>query len=234
MQNLIEQLFESRGLTRNLSTDLPLYQYNCTKKTNYWLIIHDEPTITPESQAEWLHKCKNATVDPAIEKNINLLIVWNTSSSKVLASKQAHHIEEDYYFFKKHVLPYTTKEFEALREQIDLQGFTTIFQESITAADTFTEYKMRYLEGGWQSLLYRIAIKLPFISINSSGTSDLTSLERNIREKILRTTNPNILVATDSAIDSLANQISSPNMLPEDLLTLMDEKLSKAGYESDY
>ncbi|MGO2334073.1 ABC-three component system middle component 1 [Proteus columbae] len=234
MQNLIEQLLESEGLTRNLSADLALYEYNSTRKTNYWLVIHGEPIITPEIQAEWLRKCKNSTVDPALEKNINLLIVWNTDSSKVLASKQAHHIEEDSYFFKKHVLPYTTEEFEALRQQIDIKGFATVFQESITAPNTFTEYKSHYLEGGWQSLLYRIAIKLPFISVNSSGSSDLTSLERNIRERIQRTTNPNILVATDSAIDSLANQISSPNMLPENLLTLMDEKLSEVGYESDH
>lgn len=233
MQNLIEQLLESEGLMRKFSTDLALYEYNSTGKTNYWLVIHGEPIITPEIQAEWLSKCKNATANPALEKNINLLIVWNTDSSKVLASKLVHHIEEDSYFFKKHVLPYTTEEFEALRQQIDTQGFATVFRESITTPNTFTEYKSNYLEGGWQSLLYRLAIKLPFIAVNSSGNSDLASLERNIREKIQRTANPGILVATDSAIDSLANQIASPNVLPEDLLTFMDEKLFEAGYESD-
>ncbi|BBJ68718.1 ABC-three component system middle component 1 [Enterobacter sp. 18A13] len=233
MQNLIEQLLESEGLTRQLSTDLALYEYSSTGKTNYWLVIHGEPIITPEVQAGWLSKCKSATADPALEKNINLLIVWNTNSSKVLASKQVNHIEEDSYFFKKHVLPYTTEELEALRQQIETHGFSIVFRESITTPSTFTEYKSNYLEGGWQSLLYRIAIKLPFIAVNSSGNSDLASLERNIREKIQRTSNPDVLLTTDSAIDFLANQITSPDVLPEDLLTYMDAKLLEAGYESD-
>ncbi|WP_288766093.1 ABC-three component system middle component 1 [uncultured Enterobacter sp.] len=233
MQNLIEQLLESEGLTRQLSTDLALYEYSSTGKTNYWLVIHGEPIITPEIQAGWLSKCKSATADPALEKNINLLIVWNTNSSKVLASKQVNHIEEDSYFFKKHVLPYTTEELEALRQQIETHGFSIVFRESITTPSTFTEYKSNYLEGGWQSLLYRIAIKLPFIAVNSSGNSNLASLERNIREKIQRTSNPDVLLATDSAIDFLANQITSPDVLPEDLLTYMDAKLLEAGYESD-
>ncbi|NRN30740.1 ABC-three component system middle component 1 [Photorhabdus heterorhabditis] len=233
MQNLIEQLFESEGLTRNLSTDLTLYEYSCAGKTNYWLVVHGEPLVTPEIQSGWLSKCKAATVDPALEKNINLLIVWNTDSNKVLASKLVHHIEEDSYFFKKHVLPFTTEEFEALRQQIDIHGFGTVFRESITTPGTFTEYKSHYREGGWQSLLYRLAIKLPFIAVNSSGKSDLASLERNIRVKIQRTANPDVLVAIDSAIDSLANQITSTDVLPEDLLTFMDKKLSEAGYETD-
>lgn len=111
--------------------------------------------------------------------------------------------------------------------------FSIVFRESITTPSTFAEYKSNYLEGGWQSLLYRIAIKLPFIAVNSSGNSDLASLERNIREKIQRTANPDVLLATDSAIDFLANQISSTDVLPEDLLTYMDAKLLEAGYESD-
>ncbi|XES83430.1 ABC-three component system middle component 1 [Franconibacter pulveris] len=233
MQNLIEQLFKSEGLTRNLSTDLALYEYSSTGKTNYWLVVHGEPLITPEIQSEWLNKCKAATVDPALEKNINLLMIWNTDSNNVRTSKLVHHIEEDSYFFKKHVLPFTSEEFEALRQQIDIQGFATVFRESITTPGTFTEYKSRYLEGGWQSLLYRLAIKLPFIAVNSASKSDLASLERNIRVKIKRTTNPEVLFAIDSAIDSLANKITSTDVLPEDLLTFMDKKLSGAGYETD-
>ncbi|HID9556742.1 ABC-three component system middle component 1 [Serratia ureilytica] len=234
MQNLIEQLLESEGLTRNLSTDLALYEYSNAGKTNYWLVVHDEPLITPEIQSGWLSQCKAVTIDPALEKNINLLIIWNIDSNEVLASKRVHHIEEDSYFFKKHVLTFTTEEFEALRQQIDTQGFETIFRESITSPGTFTEYKSHYRKGGWQSLLYRLSIKLPFIAVNSSGKSDLASLERNIRVKIQRTVNPNVLVALDSAIDSLANQITSTNVLPEDLLTFMDKKLSEAGYETDH
>lgn len=233
MHNLIEQLLESEGMIRKTPTDLALYEYINSGKKNYWLIIHGEPIITPEIQAGWLSKCKSMTADPALEKNINLLILWNTDSNNVLASKQAHLIEEDNYFFKKHVLPYTTEELKALNQQIITQGFMAVFRESITDPSTFIEYKSHYLEGGWQSLLYRLAIKLPFIAVNSSSNTDLASLERNIMERIQRSETPGVLVTTDLAINSLANMIASPDLLPEELLASIDERLSEAGYETD-
>lgn len=233
MQNLIDQLLASEGMIRKAATDLALYEYSTSRKKNYWLIIHGEPIITPEIQARWLNECRSVTADPALEKNINLLIVWNTDRTNVLTSKQVHHIEEDSYFFKKHVLPYTTEELDALRQQIATQDFTTVFRESVTTPSTFIEYKSHYLEGGWQSLLYRLAIKLPFIAVNIPGNSDLASLERSIREKIQRTDNPEMLLATDLAVDALANKIVSSDVMPEDLLALIEKNLSEAGYEID-
>lgn len=234
MQNLIEQLFMSEGMTRKDVNGLELYEYSTPGKKNYWLVIYGEPIITPEIQAVWLNQCRNATADPALEKNINLLIVWNTDIENVLSSKLVNHAEEDCYFFKKHVLPYTSEEFELLQQQIVVYDFDAFFRESVVNPDTFTEYKSHYLEGGWQSLLYRLAIKLPFIAINSPGSSDLASLERNIREKIQRTDNPDVLVTTETVIDSLVDQIESSDVLPEELLALIGEKLSEAGYETDY
>ncbi|OEC54246.1 MULTISPECIES: ABC-three component system middle component 1 [unclassified Aeromonas] len=234
MQNLIELLLTYEGMIRNTSTALELYEYITPEKKNYWLVIHGEPIITPEIQAGWLNECKNVTADPALEKNINLLIVWNTDTSNVLASKRVHHIEEDSYFFKKHVLPYTTEELEALYQQITTHSFTTIFRELITSPHTFTEYKLHFLEGGWQSLLYRLAIKLPFIAVNCPSNSDLASLERNIMEKINRADKSDILIATDLAIQSLSDRIVSPDVMPEELFAFIDKKLSEAGYETDH
>ncbi|MGN7788233.1 ABC-three component system middle component 1 [Enterobacter sp. 22452] len=233
MHNLIEQLFESQGLTRKFPTDLALYEYSMSGKKNYWLVVFGEPIITPEIQAKWLNECKAMTSDPALEKNINLLIVWNTDSPNVLSSKRIHHAEEDSFFFKKHVLPYTTAELEALYQQIDIQRIAAVFQELITSPNTFVEYKSHYLQGGWQSLLYRIAIKLPFIAVNSFDNSNLASLERSIAEKIQRTDNPSLVIAIDKGIDALADYIVSQDVLPEELLVLLDDKLSEAGYEID-
>lgn len=233
MQNLIEQLLTSEGLTRKISTELALYEYSTHEKKNFWLVVYGEPIITPEKQAGWLSECKIATSDPALEKNINLLIVWNTDSSNVLSNKRVHHTEEDSYFFKKHVLPYTNAEIEALNQQVAIQGFSAVFREMITSPITFIEYKSHYLQGGWQSLLYRLAIKLPFIRVNSFSTSDLASLEKSIDEKIKLTDKTNLLTTIDSLIDSLTEKIVSADVLPEDLLNLMGDKLSEAGYELD-
>ncbi|MDE9535321.1 ABC-three component system middle component 1 [Xenorhabdus bovienii] len=213
MHKLIEQLFESEGMARHPVAGLELYKYSSPGKTNYWLIIHDEPIITPDRQAGWLNECKSATADPALEKNINLLIVWKTDSTSVLSSKEVHHAEEDSYFFKKHVLPYTAEEFEGLQQQIATQGFETVFHQTITTPLTFIQYKSHYLEGGWQSLLYRLAIKLPFITLQSAGNTDLDNLERNIQGKIQHTDNPRELVATELALNLLTEQIASSDAL---------------------
>ncbi|EKN3563860.1 hypothetical protein FG442_001259 [Yersinia enterocolitica] len=233
MHKLLEKLFASEGMTRHPVTDLELYKYSSPGKTNYWLIIHDEPIITPDRQAGWLNECKSATADPALEKNINLLIVWRTDSASVFSSKEVHHTEEDSYFFKKHVLPYTNEELDGLQQEIVTQGFETVFHQTITTPLTFIQYKSHYLAGGWQSLLYRLAIKLPFIALHSADNTDLDNLQRNIQEKIQRTDNPGELVATELAVNSLTEQIASPDVLPEELLTFIDEKLTEAGYETD-
>jgi hypothetical protein len=233
MNKLIEKLFESEGLIRHSNSDLELYKYSQSGKTNYWLIIHDTPIITAEQQAAWLNICKSATTDPALEKNINLLIVWKTDSASILSSKEVHHAEEDCYFFKKHVLPYTVDEFEALQQQIISRGFDTVFRQDITAPHIFAQYKSHYLAGGWQSLLYRLAIKLPFIAIHSSGNTDLENLQRSIHGKIQRTENSDELIATESIVHSLAEQIASADILPEELLLLIEKKLAEAGHETD-
>ncbi|MCQ4445691.1 hypothetical protein NOX22_13980 [Enterobacter cloacae] len=233
MNKLIEKIFESEGLIRHPTSDLELYKYSQSGKTNYWLIIHDAPTITAEQQAAWLNICKSATTDPALEKNINLLIVWKTDSASILSSKEVHHAEEDCYFFKKHVLPYTVDEFEALQQQIISRGFDIVFRQDITAPHIFAQYKSHYLAGGWQSLLYRLAIKLPFIAIHSSGNTDLENLQRSIHGKIQRTENSDELIATESIVHSLAEQIASADILPEELLLLIEKKLAEAGHETD-
>lgn len=131
------------------------------------------------------------------------------------------------------MLPYTNAELEALYQQIDIQRIAAVFQELVTSPNTFVEYKSHYLQGGWQSLLYRIAIKLPFIAVNIFDNSNLASLERSITEKIQRTDDPSLLKAIDKGIDALADYIVSQDVLPEELLVLLDDKLSEAGYEID-
>lgn len=70
MQNLIEQLLESEGLTRKHSTDLALYEYSTLGKKNFWLLVFGEPIITPEIQAGWLNECKKPHPIPHLRKTL--------------------------------------------------------------------------------------------------------------------------------------------------------------------
>lgn len=234
MQKLIEKLFELQGMVRNDLPELELYEYSEPDKTGYWLVTHGKPELSPELQAKWLSDCKIATVDPALEKNINLLIVWQTDSLNEQTSKMVHHAEEDSYFFKKHVLPYTSDELKVLQQVVEQKGLESVFRNVLTDTKTFTEYKAQFHQGGWQSLLYRLAIKVSALTIQGSNKADLTNLEQNIKEKISMSPNAEILKATELALSAIADQNSLPEITPETLLALLTAQLGKDGYELDY
>ncbi|EKO3764103.1 hypothetical protein P0F21_003260 [Vibrio metschnikovii] len=233
MQKLIEKLFDFQGMERKALPELELYEYSEPDKTGYWLVVHGEPELSPELQANWLSDCKKTTVDPALEKNINLLIVWQTESLNEKTSKMVHHAEEDSYFFKKHVLPYTSDELEALQLIVEQNGLESVFRNVLTDTQTFTAYKAQYNQGGWQSLLYRLAIKVSALTIQGSSKADLTNLEQNIQEKVLKSPNAEILRATEFALSDIADQNPLQEITPENLLALMTSELGKNGYELD-
>lgn len=230
MQNLIEQLFQLQGFERKAQGELELYGYYEQDKTSYWLVMHGEPSLSAEYQAKLLSDCKKSTLDPALEKNINLLIAWQTDEQNERTKKLEHHAEEDVYFFKKHVLIYTTSEFEALQQQVEQNGLDIVFRNILSNTQTFSEYKLQHQQGGWQSLLYRLAIKVSALTIEGSNKASLASLEKNIQDKILSSSNAEVLVATESA---LVDQTVLQDITPEKLLASMTEKLRGAGYELD-
>ncbi|SFP07948.1 ABC-three component system middle component 1 [Enterovibrio norvegicus] len=233
MQKLIEKLFELQGMERKDLPELELYEYSEPDKTGYWLVIHGEPELSPELQGNWLSECKKATVDPALEKNINLLIAWQTESLNEKTSKMVHHAEEDSYFFKKHVLPYTFDELEALLLIVEQNGLESVFRNVLTDTQTFTAYKAQYNQGGWQSLLYRLAIKVSALTIQGSSKADLTNLEQNIQGKVLKSPNAEILRATELALSAITERNTLHEIAPENLLALMTAELGRDGYELD-
>ncbi|MFD1009436.1 ABC-three component system middle component 1 [Oceanisphaera ostreae] len=233
MQKLIEQLFQWQGLKQKSDHELELYGHGEPDKTSYWLVIHGKPDISPERQAKWLADCKRATADPALEKNINLLIVWKTDILNERTSKLVNYTEEDSYFFKKHVLPYTEVELEALLQQVEKKGLESVFSNILTDTETFTSYKNQYHKGGWQNLLYRLAIKISALTIQNSTRASLASLEENIRERIRSSPDGKVLVATDLALLSLANKNSFEEAQPRELFELMSKQLKEAGHGLD-
>lgn len=234
MHQLIKELFQSQEFERNHQTELELYRSCVPDKTSYWLVIHDKPDLSPEYQAKCLSDCKKAALDSAMEKNINLLIAWETDSLNVRSSKLVHHAEEDSYFFKKHVLPYTTDEFKALQQQIEQNGLKSLFNNVLIDTQTFTEYKAQHNKGGWQSLLYRLVIKIPTLKIQGPSQTNLANLEQNIRDKISSSKNNEILLKTQLALFSiLDSQDPSSEITPEILFSSMSIQLKEAGYDLD-
>lgn len=233
MQRLIESLLEWQAMERQTVPELELYGCGVKQKTSYWLIIHGFPELTPELQAHWLASCKKAVKDPALEKNTNLLLTWKVEALDHQTSILVQQIEEDSYFFKKHVLPYTVAELNELKLQVEKIGLESVFSSFIMDTQTFTSYKRQFHEGGWQNLLYRIAIKLSALRIQDTTTANLDSLEYSIQDQIGRSSDASDLKAIESTIMTLAKEKDPLEELePDELLELVVNRLEEVSDDS--
>ncbi|MDH2295171.1 ABC-three component system middle component 1 [Cobetia sp. 1AS1] len=186
MNNIIQEIFNSNEFEHHPIGALDLYYHTNSDKTSYWLVTYQKPDDISREQAVWLSKCKKEIKDTALEKNINLLIVWKVDVLSTHTSKVIHHLEEDKFFFKKHVLPYTIDEINDLNKEINATDLRTLLEDKLLSSDTFKAYKDQHLSSGWESLLYRIAIKVPFLKIEHTSKLDMASLEKNITNRIQR------------------------------------------------
>src|SRR5690606_8035893 len=86
-------------------------------------------------------------------------------------------IEEDPYHFKKSVIYYTEEELDNLVEAIGDSTVLSTIESMILADETFEQHKMYFNANPFESLVYRIAVKIPFVKINITQTNNLKSLE---------------------------------------------------------
>lgn len=231
MKSLIENIFIWQGYGKISLLGKELYICTDPDKKNYWAVCYGEPNISAESQAKLLDECSRAVHDSALDKNINLLIVWQVDELDDRTSRLVHHAEEDSYFFKKHVLPYTYVEFESLQNKVENLGFESVFYSVLTDPQTFQEYKNKYRRAGWQNLLYRLAIKVSTLPIKVPTEADLSNLENNISNRIK---DDGSLLATESALLELySEQPSWQEIEPDDLLKEILYKLEGVGGETN-
>lgn len=193
MIDLIKNIFTDYGY-RNTELGFPnltLYE-GSSEREEYWLVAKiDSETDVVQEQQNFFDKCASHIDNPALEKNTSLLIVWETSGYLPLESlkKKIMQIEEDAYFFKKYVLHYAPQQKEALQHALGEENSLKEFlSEKIIDQEIFKRYKNEKIENShtmtWESLIYRMAIKIPFISIKIESKNDLGSLEKDNQEVI--------------------------------------------------
>ena len=203
MINIIKNLFESYEYTCQAVGEGNLFsKIESTNKHEFWFVIEEENLDTILSnQDEILKMCIDINDADELVKNISMLVLWKTGGVldfKVM-KKKIMPIEEDPYYFKKHVLYFSLEEYSKLIEEIDGQNVTDFVREKIPMTEIFLEYKLNPRSQNWYELLYRIAIKLPFISINIDTNAGIESLEENINEKLTE--------HTDNCLQNLNNKI---------------------------
>jgi|GEM_PF-4174324 len=182
------ELFDYKPIKSEVKIPFSSELYQSQKIEDYWLVYHGSPDVLLDEgvQSNLLKSSKRICADDALDKNINLLCLWKCDNFTEENIKLAHLVEEDLYFFKKYILYYTHDEMEDLYSEIQTHGINSIFREFPLKPEIFEQYKIfsGYLNEGWQALLYRMCIKLTFITLSQAENEQLANLSEIIEEQI--------------------------------------------------
>ncbi|MGF1732134.1 ABC-three component system middle component 1 [Photobacterium kasasachensis] len=229
MKALIHNTFILNRFIEQPISDLSLYS-NCDPKVkNYWLVLESNPEHVMEIQSELIDLCVKETKDRAVEKNINILCLWKINSFNDDINKSIQELEEDPYFFKKHVLCYTQKELSELNYEVSKNTLQHLLDEQLTSPEVFDRYKEYYDRETWQSLLYRIAIKASFIRTNTKNLGDISNLKTDIYNKINSIRNDSELISDLNQIilDTNVNEVPNPTSILDEII----KNLKENGHE---
>lgn len=187
MKEYIYDLFTQLGFQalRYEAIDLFTFTEESDKKV-YWAVVEWENLEQIAEQSAIFSSCRELVNQPEIDKNLSLVILIKLNDiDRINAAKSAIiKVEENPYYFKKYVLHYADTEYEQIKTQ---QGEKTVLEfltQQIVSADCFKTYKNEYRATIWQSLVYRLALKLPFLPVTIKTNKGLASLFEDNQLKV--------------------------------------------------
>ncbi len=189
MIELICEIFEAYGYSR-VDGDVGGVLFFSGEKAignEYWLVINfDELQKVVEQQSKLFQLCKDSVTDPSLDKNLSMLVLWETGGAMDVSrlKREVMRVEEDTYFFKKNVLYHSAHEMGSLINVIGDIPLYEFLDSNIANQSVFLEYKKNPLSQEWCPLLYRIAIKIPFLDIRIGSSGGLDSLFELNAERI--------------------------------------------------
>lgn len=196
MINLISKIFEEAGLEEKKNEDFKVYALKGQK--NFWVIIHydnDDIDKVIDQQIDLFVKVREMLQEPTFDKNANLIVLNRVQKISDIKLDNVLQIEENPYHFKKCVLYYTKEELDNLIDSIEEPVLSSI-ESMILVDEIFEQHKMHFNDNSFESLIYRIAIKIPFVKINIAQTNNLKSLEE-INKKTVQNDQFNDLLEND-------------------------------------
>ncbi|NIG54867.1 ABC-three component system middle component 1 [Chitinophaga sp. Cy-1792] len=176
MIELISEIFQAAGFEDRGGVDFKVYAVK--DRVNYWVVIQcDNIGKIIDEQIDIFIKASEIVQAPTFDKNANLLILCRYQSIADIIPGSLLQVEEDPYNFKKTILYYTEGELNNLRNKIgDLPVLDTIETLILTEA-VFEKHKNEFDSNDFESLVYRMAIKIPFIRMKIGQINSLESLE---------------------------------------------------------
>ncbi|WP_269517928.1 ABC-three component system middle component 1 [Alteromonas sp. BMJM2] len=173
MIEFMEELFNIYGYEK--IADQKFFFFKSKYIEDYWIVIDGNPEkLDHDAQSKLLYDCKTYCSSNSMEKNTNLLLLWRVDTVERSTLSRLNLLEEDLYFFKKHVLYYTEKEIDDFKNEVHENGIEQLFTKGLLSSEIFNNYKTN--RDSWENLLYKIAIKLTFLPIPDGESGDITQL----------------------------------------------------------
>lgn len=192
MIDIVSKLFEDRSYEEKYSSDIKIFSLK--DKYNYWVVVSlDILNQVRDEQIGLFVRAKEIINQPQFDKNANLLILNKVENLKEVNNDYILQVEEDPFHFKKCIIYYTNEELAKLKEAIGNSAITEFIESMILRDDVFTAHKQSFDANEFQSLLYRIAHKMPFIKINITQVDNLSTLEEINKNVVGENTLNNLL-----------------------------------------
>ncbi|WP_294324489.1 ABC-three component system middle component 1 [uncultured Chryseobacterium sp.] len=185
MIDLISKIFESAGIEKKSNTDFNVYILK--EQKNYWVVSNydgDKINNVLNDQIELFVKAKELIQEPTFDKNVNLLILNKVEKLGEINFDNLLQIEENPYHFKKSILYYTAEELVNLNAKIGESDILPAIELLILKDQIFEKHKTDFDTNSFESLLYRMVIKIPIIKIKITQTNNLKSLEEINKQSI--------------------------------------------------
>lgn len=166
MLNKLNVIFNNNGFdTIKNNEEKKVLKRNNGSKFEYFLLIElSDLNDVLDSQQQYLKYLQESILEKEVDKNSTLLICLKSEKLPLSSEiyKQILKIEEDSYFFRKLVLPYT-------QEQINFLDNPDEFGNIIKDTDSFEEFKVacknRNLTNSQYEIVSQLYIKLPFFKL---------------------------------------------------------------------
>ncbi|MDM1507728.1 hypothetical protein HX079_18425, partial [Myroides odoratimimus] len=163
-----------------------LSKFEDNNNISYWIIIESNNLNNIiENQADYFEKSKEKINDEWFDKNVNLLILHQIEDFENIQNIVLT-IEENPYLFKKQVLLYKGHEIEKLKNIIESEStnIKNFIENKILDESIFKVHKENINNNNYESLLYRLVHKIPFIKLNIQRKDNLGVLTDNNIQKI--------------------------------------------------
>ncbi|MEA1848161.1 ABC-three component system middle component 1 [Chryseobacterium sp. MHB01] len=186
MITTINNLFSQLGFINSELEIGSLHVFEDINKRTYWLIIEtDNLNHVIENQSNYFEQARNRINNEWFDKNVSLLILHKVEDFDNIQSLVLE-IEENPYLFKKQVILYREIEHENLTRAIEAEENTIkdFIEDKILDEAIFKIHKESINNNDYESLLYRLAHKIPFIKLNIIQKNGLEALTDNNTQKI--------------------------------------------------